>query len=118
MLLRNKLTFFLFIEETPALPVVPESGGRSEIWFHEDCFIWVPCTALVGGRLVGLEEAVEQCRGLSCAVCGLPGASLGCTEHGCRAAAHLPCASGEGWDLDMDNFRVQCSKCKARKKIK
>ena len=93
--------------------IVPESEGRSEIWFHEDCFIWVPCTALVGGRLVGLEEAVAQCAGLDCAQCGCAGASVGCTEHGCRDAAHLPCASA--WDLDMENFRVRCSKCKVKK---
>ena len=40
----------------------PSEGGRSEIWFHEDCLIWVPCVQLVGGRLLGLEEAVTQCQ--------------------------------------------------------
>ena len=103
----------LILEETSV--AVAESDGKSEIWFHEDCFIWVPCTALVGGRLVGMEEAVEQTRGLECAVCACAGASVGCTEHGCRDAAHLACATGAAWDLDMDNFRVRCSKCKAKK---
>ena len=34
-------------------------------WAHswpQDCYIWIPCTHLVGGRLVGMEEAVEQCQ--------------------------------------------------------
>ena len=92
-----------------------ESDGKSEIWFHEDCFIWVPCTALVGGRLVGMEEAVAQTRGLDCAVCACAGASVGCTEHGCRNAAHLACATEAAWDLDMDNFRVRCAKCKVKR---
>ena len=84
---------------------------KAEIWFHEDCYIWVPCTKMVGGRLVGTEEAVEQCQGLRCVVCGLRGASVGCTSQGCRAAAHLNCATDHGWSLDIHNFRVKCSKC-------
>ena len=69
----------------------------------------MPCTALVGGRLVGMEKGVTQTRGLECAL------SVGCTEHGCRDAAHLACTTGAAWDLDMDNFRVRCTKCKAKK---
>ena len=42
------------------LPI--DRDGKTEIWFHEDCFIWIPNTFLVGGRLVGLEEGVEQCQ--------------------------------------------------------
>ena len=86
------------------------SEGRSEIWFHEDCLIWVPCVQLVGGRLVGLEEAVLQCQDLLCSVCSCRGASVGCTVHGCKMVAHVHCAVQENWDLDMDNFAVRCSK--------
>ena len=104
-----------------------EVNGKTEIWFHEDCYIWVPCTHLVGGRLVGMVEAVEQCQELACHVCMrhvtgngnvLPahvyGASVGCTQHGCGNTAHLPCANQDRWYLDMDNFRVKCSVCLAK----
>ena len=96
-------------------PAAPEVNGKTEIWFHEDCYIWVPCTHLVGGRLVGMVEAVEQCQELTCHVCKhVSGASVGCTEHGCGRTAHLPCAKQVRWYLDMDNFRVKCSFCLAK----
>jgi len=99
-------------EPEPApIPTPPQVGDKSEIWFHEDCYIWIPCTHLVGGRLVGMEEAVEQCQELSCSVCGVTGASVGCTVHTCKRAAHLCCAREDGWKLDMHNFAVRCSNC-------
>ena len=93
-----------------AVTTGPSEEGRTEIWFHEDCLIGVPCVHLVGGRLVGLEEAVAQCQDLLCAVCSSRGASVGCTVHGCKLAAHVHCAVKENWELDMDNFAVRCCK--------
>ena len=44
------------VNESSSAPAVvtpvPRDDGKAEIWFHEDCFIWVPCTHLIGGRLV------------------------------------------------------------------
>ena len=97
--------------QSAVIPAPPQVGDKTEIWFHEDCYIWIPCTHLVGGRLVGMEEAVSQCQDLSCAVCHVTGASVGCTVHGCHNAAHLNCALEDGWSLDMDKFAVKCSKC-------
>ena len=52
------LTYY-FSDPESAPVAAPEVGDKTEIWFHEDCFIWVPCTHLVGGRLVGMEEVGE-----------------------------------------------------------
>ena len=102
-------TWWNFAEAATVTP--PSEGGRSEIWFHEDCLIWVPCSHMVGGRLVGLEEAVSQCQDLQCSVCSGRGASVGCTVHGCKMVAHVHCARQEKWSLDMYNFAVKCAKC-------
>jgi len=88
-----------------------EDNSKTEIWFHEDCFIWIPNTFLVGGRIVGLEEGVEQCQDLTCSVCHNRGASVGCTAHGCKEAAHVYCAQQAGWHLDIHNFDAKCVNC-------
>jgi len=93
-----------------------EDNGKTEIWFHEDCFIWIPNTFLVGGRIVGLEEGVEQCQDLTCAECHNRGASVGCTAHGCKEAAHVYCAQQAKWHLDMHNFDAKCANCVGHKK--
>ena len=36
------------LEVTARLP--QQAGGEAEIWFHEDCFCWVPGVYLVGSR--------------------------------------------------------------------
>jgi len=90
-----------------------EDNSKTEIWFHEDCFIWIPNTFLVGGRIVGLEEGVEQCQDLICSECHNRGASVGCTAHGCKKAAHVYCAQQAKWHLDIHNFDAKCSNCVA-----
>lgn len=85
-----------------------DDNGKTEIWFHEDCFIWIPNTFLVGGRIVGLEDGVEQCQELNCSECHNRGASVGCTAHGCKEAAHVYCAEQAKWHLDMHNFDAKC----------
>jgi len=96
------------VEAAPA-----EDNSKTEIWFHEDCFIWIPNTFLVGGRIVGLEEGVEQCQDLICSECHNRGASVGCTAHGCKKAAHVYCAQQAKWHLDIHNFDAKCVNCVA-----
>jgi hypothetical protein len=36
--------------DTGKQPTQQASGGEAEIWFHEDCFCWVPGVYLVGSR--------------------------------------------------------------------
>jgi len=86
-----------------------DDNGKTEIWFHEDCFIWIPNTFLIGGRIVGLEEGVEQCQELSCSECNTRGASVGCTAHGCKQTSHVFCAEQAKWYLDMHNFDAKCA---------
>jgi len=87
-----------------------EDNGKTEIWFHEDCFIWIPNTFLIGGRIIGLEEGIEQCQDLFCSQCHNRGASVGCTAHGCKETAHVHCATKAKWHLDMHNFDAKCVK--------
>ena len=56
----TNFSHYYFSEPESAPVAAPEVGDKTEIWFHEDCFIWVPCTHLVGGRLVGMEEVGEK----------------------------------------------------------
>lgn len=85
--------------------------GEVEIWFHEDCFCWVPNVYLVGSRIVGMREAVELCSSTRCCVCSEYGASLGCTRAGCRNAAHVPCTDTAAWRTDVTTFSATCSAC-------
>jgi len=84
------------------------ASSESEIWFHEDCLCWVPCTYLVGSKIVGLEEAVDQTSETVCGCCENRGASVGCCSHGCRQTAHVSCAQRDGWTLNIDTFRATC----------
>ncbi len=37
-------------------------SGSSAMWVHEDCTAWAPGVCLVGNKLVGLEEAINDAR--------------------------------------------------------
>ena len=103
------ITRFIFFCSEISVEAAPiDDNGKTEIWFHEDCFIWIPNTFLVGGRIVGLEEGVEQCQELFCSECHNRGASVGCTAHGCKQAAHVYCAEQAKWKMDMHNFDAKC----------
>jgi len=86
------------------------SSDASEIWFHEDCLCWVPCVYLVGSKIVGLEEAVDQTSETLCCSCEYRGASVGCCSPGCRQTAHVGCAQREGWNLNIDTFIATCTR--------
>lgn len=91
--------------------IAEAESGSSEIWFHEDCFCWIPGVHLVGSRIVGMEEGVSVCRSTRCITCNELGASLGCTMPGCRVATHVPCSYQQAWVTDMHNFKATCPRC-------
>ena len=90
----------------------PTDGGQdpnaTEIWFHEDCFIWIPNVFLIGGRIVGLEDGIVQCQELFCCSCEQRGASVGCTAPACRVVVHVHCGRQLHWRMDIDNFDAKC----------
>lgn len=64
---------------------------------------------MVSGKLLGLEEGIEQCKSLNCSVCGKVGASVGCTHHGCEETVHVGCGQGGGgWLMDEDKLDAKC----------
>ena len=85
-----------------------EGAGGGDLWTHLECAVWVPCVHLVAGRVQGLGEAARLAAPLRCAGCGCGGASVGCTHHGCRAAAHVHCCAGLGWRLEEEVFLASC----------
>jgi hypothetical protein len=93
---------------TEAMPQPNRDSNTVEIWFHEDCFIWIPNVFLIGGRIVGLEEGVAQCQDLFCCSCSERGASVGCTAPGCRLTCHVRCGQRLHWRMDMDSFDAKC----------
>ena len=89
--------------ETPG-----QDSNTTEIWFHEDCFVWIPNVFLIGGRIVGLEEGIAQCQDLFCFHCEERGASVACTAPGCRRVVHVHCGRQLHWRMDIDNFDAKC----------
>ena len=85
-----------------------EGAGGTDLWTHLECAVWVPCVQLVAGRVQGIGEAARIAAALRCAGCGGGGASVGCTHHGCRAAAHVHCCAGLGWTLEEEVFLASC----------
>jgi len=84
---------------------------------HLDCVLWVPGVIMVSGKLLGLEDGIEQCKSLICTVCVKAGASVGCTHHGCEEAVHVGCVQGVGgWVLDEDRLDAKCPKHNEHKK--
>ena len=63
---------------------------------------------MVSGKLLGLEEGVEQCRNLLCRECVRVGASMGCTHHGCHRVVHVGCAKDGGWGVEEDTLDARC----------
>ncbi|KAL4425853.1 hypothetical protein ABPG75_009869 [Micractinium tetrahymenae] len=78
---------------------------------HHLCALWAPNCYMSQGSstYVNLEMEVRRARSRTCGACGLPGASLTCSHHGCRCAYHLPCAMGApGVVLDSESFETWC----------
>ncbi len=44
-----------------------ESKNDQSLWIHEDCAVWAPGVCLVGGKLLGLHDAVSGGQKLVCA---------------------------------------------------
>ena len=87
----------------------PYQACGQEVWMHLDCVLWVPGVIMVSGKLLGLEEGIEQCKSLICSVCDKVGASVGCTHHGCEETVHVGCGQGGGgWLLDEDKLDAKC----------
>ena len=101
-----------FVEDSAENSDATGDGGQdpnaTEIWFHEDCFVWIPNVFLIGGRIVGLEEGIAQCQELFCCSCEQRGASVGCTAPGCRLVVHVHCGRQLHWRMDIDNFDAKC----------
>ncbi len=52
-------------EERSDATALREAGtllALSGIWVHEDCTVWAPGVCLVGNKLIGLEEAINDAR--------------------------------------------------------
>jgi len=95
----------------------PYQACGKEVWMHLDCVLWVPGVIMVSGKLLGLEDGIEQCKSLICTVCVKAGASVGCTHHGCEEAVHVGCVQGVGgWVLDEDRLDAKCPKHNEHKK--
>ena len=73
---------------------------------------------LVGSRLLGLDEAVCDAAGAICTSCHRSGATVACVVEACRELAHWPCAVGNGWRLDGEDFQAWCPSCDAKKQNK
>ena len=87
----------------------PYQVRGEETWLHLDCVLWVPVVTMVSGKLLGLEEGVEQCRNLLCGECERVGASMGCTHHGCQSVVHVGCGKDGGWGVEEDTLDARCS---------
>ncbi|TRY76409.1 hypothetical protein TCAL_00030, partial [Tigriopus californicus] len=86
------------------------SKEQVEVWFHEDCFCWLPEISLIGNRLVGLETAISGAESSTCRRCHKSGSTMTCIRSGCREVIHFPCAQQADWHLDQFNFEATCLK--------
>ena len=66
---------FLFgpykLKAAPASPStekdsVTEKSEEGALWIHEDCAVWTPGVCLVGGQLLGLQEAMNEADKMVC----------------------------------------------------
>ncbi len=86
------------------------SSDQTEVWFHEDCICWMPDVALIGRRLIGLDEAVEAAGKVTCRVCGQTGATMPCVRAGCKDSTHFVCAKSAKWNIEEEDFQAYCQK--------
>jgi len=90
---------------------------ETEVWFHEECIVWIPGVYILGSRIIGMEEGVNLCLETRCMVCKEPGASLGCTKTGCRNAVHIPCAMDTPWIKHLETFKATCPDCNTNRSV-
>lgn len=79
-----------------------------EVWVHEDCVVWANGVYLVGATIIGLDAAVWGTSRHKCSICERFGAGIACLKRGCRAEAHVPCASRGQWSLNEAKFQTHC----------
>ena len=90
-----------------------ESGpSQTEVWFHEDCLVWLPDVSLIGHRIIGLESALSSAETVLCQKCGKNGSTIACIRVGCRDSAHFPCAKSNFWAINEPDFEARCPKHK------
>ena len=46
--------------------VTEKSDEAGDLWIHEDCAVWTPGVCLVGGQLLGLQEAMNEADKMVC----------------------------------------------------
>ena len=66
--------------------------GRAGVWVHWTCALYSPQSFHDFENWYNVTKEVSRGRRLSCTVCGLKGATIGCIEDGCKVNVHLPCA--------------------------
>ncbi|KAK5884513.1 hypothetical protein CesoFtcFv8_018327 [Champsocephalus esox] len=93
----------------PKAPLRVDEG-----WIHGDCGIWSTRVFLVGGKLYGLEEAVQLAQETKCSACQQTGAIMGCFQKGCHRSYHYSCAIQSGCVLSEDNFSTRCPEHKKK----
>ncbi|KAF3635874.1 putative myosin-13-like isoform X1 [Capsicum annuum] len=85
------------------------NGAAGVIHVHKHCAEWAPNVYFGGDDVVNLVSELKRSWRITCFLCGVKGAALGCYATSCRKSFHVPCAKlTPECRWDFDNFVMLC----------
>lgn len=82
--------------------------GARQVLVHNNCGENSPEVEVRDGKWKDVIKAVNRGKQIKCCMCGLVGATIGCTDPNCFRCFHFSCAEDTGWRFERDGKEYFC----------
>eukprot|EP00980_Cylindrotheca_fusiformis_P024445 scaffold11924_cov118-Cylindrotheca_fusiformis.AAC.6 len=82
--------------------------GARQVLVHNNCAENCPEVEVVDSKWKHVIKAVNRGKALTCTMCKMNGATIGCTSDNCFRIFHFSCAEDTGWRFDRDSKVFYC----------
>jgi monoamine oxidase len=82
--------------------------GARQVLVHNNCGENSPEVEVRDGKWKDVIKAVNRGKQITCCMCGMVGATIGCTNANCYRCFHFSCAENTGWRFERDGKVYFC----------
>jgi hypothetical protein len=82
--------------------------GARQVLVHNNCGENSPEVEVRDGKWKDVIKAVNRGKQIKCCMCGLVGATIGCTDANCFRCFHFSCGEDTGWRFERDGKEYFC----------
>lgn len=82
--------------------------GARQVLVHNNCAENSPEVEVRDGKWKDVIKAVNRGKQITCCMCGMVGATVGCTNANCYRCFHFSCGENTGWRFERDGKAFLC----------